>query len=388
MQLASLRALVIVLVTLVSACAIPAPTVVPPGLHSPFTGYSSKLYREDRMWLCRPDLASDECRGDATATEVHRDLSRSVVRSEPAEHPSVDCFYVYPTVDFTLVPANHTDVADKGGAAEATLSQLAPFQGVCSLYVPLYRQVTIGTYVFGGAGAASRAEVAFSDVEDAFLHYMGQYNHGRRIVLIGHSQGADMIVRLLQRRFESDAVMRQRLLVAMTIGGPVEVPEGRVVGGTFEHLPLCTHAGQVGCVVAFQSRPAGGKVGKPAFEPHPGNEIACTNPGALGGTGAHRLARSMFPIDAHTRSSLIGIDGIETPFLLLRQFYTAECTRGPGGYRYLAIAAAPEEHDARVSALDLASDAFNGTLGLHVADFQFAMGDLVDIVARAAGHSR
>ena len=36
-------------------------------------------------------------------------------------------------------------------------------------------------------------------VVDAFLHYMGQYNRGRKVVLLGHSQGAQMIVRLLQR---------------------------------------------------------------------------------------------------------------------------------------------------------------------------------------------
>jgi hypothetical protein len=264
------------------------------------------------------------------------------------------------------------------------VSQVAPFHQVCALYVPLYRQVTMGTYLFGGKGEESRSEVAYSDVEDAFLHYMGQYNHGREVVLLGHSQGADMIVRLLKARFEHDPLMRQRLLVAMPIGGPVEVPRGRTLGGTFSTLPLCTRPDELTCVVAFQSRPAGGKVGKPAFEPQAGNDIACVNPAALGGAGAHRFSRSLFPIMAMTRSSLHGIEGIETPFLLLRNFYTGECTEGPDGYRYLGVAAAPKPGDARQSALDLSSAPFNGTLGLHVADFQFAMGDLIDLVARRA----
>jgi hypothetical protein len=69
---------------------------------------------------------------------------------------------------------------------------------------------------------------------------------------------------------------------------------------------------------------------------------------------------------------------------LLRNFYTGECTEGPDGYRYLGVAAAPKPGDARQSALDLSSAPFNGTLGLHVADFQFAMGDLIDLVARRA----
>ena len=373
---------------LASACALPPTTVVPLGLHSPFNGYSSKLYAQDRMWLCRPDLPADVCRGDATATEVGADLSRTVVASPPALHPSVDCFYVYPTVDDKILPGNHTDLNDERAAAEATVGQVAPFHQVCALYVPLYRQVTIGTYIFGGKGEEARSEIAYSDVEDAFLHYMGQYNHGRKVVLLGHSQGADMIVRLLKSRFDHDPRMRDRLLVAMPIGGPVEVPRGAVKGATFETLPLCMHADETGCIVAYQSRPAGGKVGKPAFRPQPGNDIACVNPAAIGGAGAHSFARSVFPITPLTRPWLHGIEGIATPFIALRHFYTGACTDGPDGYRYLGVMAAPAAGDARQGVLDLEKSDFNGTLGLHVADFQFAMGDLIELVARRVSHLR
>ncbi len=381
----ALRAPLIGAALLASGCVIPDPAVVAPGLRGPFTGYSSALYREDRMWLCRPDLPDDVCRVDTTATELHADGSRSVVRSAPLAHPTVDCFYVYPTVDFGLFPGNHTNVADDKAAMMATASQVAPFREACSLYVPIYRQVTIGTYLFGSKGDDPRSKVAFSDVEDAFLHYMGQYNHGRKVVLLGHSQGAAMIVELLQTRFEHDPVMRSRLLVAMPIGGPVDVPRGRTVGGTFDTLPLCTKPDELGCVVAYQSRPADGKkVGKPAFEPKPGNEIACVDPAHDGEPGARRFSRSFFPIAAQTRSWLSGIEGIDTPFVMLRDFYTGTCTDGPDGYRYLGVAAAPEPGDTRKIPLDLANDRFTGTMGLHVVDFQFAMGDLIDLVARKA----
>jgi hypothetical protein len=62
----------------------------------------------------------------------------------------------------------------------------------------------MGTYVFSTEDRDRRSEVAFSDVKDAFLHYMGQYNHGRKVVLLGHSQGADMVVRLLKAVFDQD----------------------------------------------------------------------------------------------------------------------------------------------------------------------------------------
>jgi hypothetical protein len=249
--------------------------------------------------------------------------------------------------------------------------------------VPVYRQITIGTYLFG-KGEGPRSDVAFSDVQDAFLHYMGRYNHGRKVVLIGHSQGADMIVRLLQGRFEHDPVMQSLLLLAMPIGGPVEVPKGGTIGGTFDTIPLCTKPDELGCVIAYQSRSAGGKVGKPAFAPQPGNEIACVNPAAIGGTGLHRFSRSFFPLTVDSRPWLHGVEGVETPFLMLRDFYTGECTEGPEGYRYLGVATTKQAGDQRTSAVDLAEDRFNGALGLHVVDFQFAMGDLIDQVARRA----
>lgn len=368
---------------LATGCGVPALTVSPGGLRSPYSGYSSETYRDDKMWICRPDLPFDVCRGDATATELHEDHSRTIVPGSPATQPEVDCFYVYPTVDHALLPGNADADDDRVPAARATLSQLTPFNGVCALYVPVYRQVTIGTYLFG-QGEGPRSDVAFSDVQDAFFHYMGRHNHGRKIVLIGHSQGAGVVVRLLQDVFERDPVMMSRLLLAMPIGGPVEVPKGRTIGGTFDTLPLCTKPDEIGCVIAYQSRAAGGKVGAPAFVPQAGNEIACVNPAALGGTGPHRFARSLFPLTIDSRDWLRGIDGVDTPFVSLRDFYTGQCTDGPEGYRYLAVAAAPVAGDQRVSAVDLTASRFNGTLGLHVVDFQFPLGDLVDLVARRA----
>ena len=97
---------------LLAACAIPPKTVTPAGLHSPFTGYSSALYRDDKMWLCRPDIRGDICHADATATEVRPDGSRVLLPSAPPPAAKVDCFYVYPTVDMGLVPANHSDIED------------------------------------------------------------------------------------------------------------------------------------------------------------------------------------------------------------------------------------------------------------------------------------
>jgi len=119
-------------------------------------------------WLCRPDLPTDPCRSaDLTATELRPDGSRVRVSHRAAEHPAVDCFYVYPTVDLELVPGNHEDLADVRKVKATTIAQAARFTEACALWVPLYRQVTIGTYLQSKLTLEHGLALAFTDIERA-----------------------------------------------------------------------------------------------------------------------------------------------------------------------------------------------------------------------------
>jgi hypothetical protein len=218
-----------------------------------------------------------------------------------------------------------------------------------------------------------------SDVLDAFLHYMGQYNGGRKIVLVGHSQGSEMLVELLQRLFDDDPVMREKLLLAMPIGWPLDVKPGQTTGGTFAHIPACTEHAQTGCVVTFRTYPDGEKVEVKTMPPA-GRESMCVNPAELA-HGAPRFTRAFFASS--------GADGIHTPFVLVRDFYQARCVDSPGGVRYLAVSIARLPGDLRESPVDMGYFLFHGVYGYHLLDMQFAQGDLVDLVAeRAAALAR
>jgi hypothetical protein len=109
---------------------------------------TSAAYRDPAMWLCRPDLASDACRGDRTTTEIAPDGTRTI-RSDlgrPHRDAPVDCFYIYPTLDLSPVPGNHTDFSDLDRERATAAAQIGRFSDVCNVYAPLYRQATIGTY--------------------------------------------------------------------------------------------------------------------------------------------------------------------------------------------------------------------------------------------------
>ena len=354
----------------------PAP---PPTLRSPFTGYASGRYRDPKWWLCLPGRA-DTCAADLDATELRPDNTRVEVRDTPVPGADqVDCFYVYPTVDLRMGPANHEDFDDLEPMARTTIAQAARFRTTCRLFVPLYRQTTFGTYLRGEEERRPYRDVAVSDVVDAFLHYMGQYNQGHKVVLIGHSQGGEMVIELLHRFFDHDPLMRERLLLAMPIGWAMDVAPGQKKGGTFENLPACSRAGETGCVVGYRSYAAGEAVNVGKSVPRPGLESLCVNPAELA-HGKASFSRTYFH-KPPPPLSLIGMDGMRTPFVMLRDFWTGQCVDAGNGLRYMAISETRAPGDQRTPPVNLSLRFLHGVLGYHLFDMQFPQGDLVDLVA-------
>jgi hypothetical protein len=362
------------------ACAAPAPALAP----SATPAAAPMDYDRPESWLCRPDLSTDACRGDLDVTELRPDGSRVVVPFVPAAQPKVDCFYVYPTVDLKMVPGNHTDFSDTGQIVETTRSQVARFGEVCRLFAPFYKQMTFGTYFGSNADHEQHFQVAFGDVVAAFRWYLAHADASRRVVLVGHSQGAQMIERLLRTTFDGDPALRSRLLVAMPIGGDVAVAEGSDKGGTFQNIPVCTTDDELGCVIAYNTfRPGGVRHPWPG-PPPAGDRSACVNPGDVATGGKHTLSLAVFATHSHYRDSMPGSSWAKTPFIALPGFYEAWCSDGQDGFRFLAVDEAHRPGDVRESPIDLTTAFWRTKLGLHLLDMQFAQGDLVRLIQRKA----
>ena len=336
---------------------------------------SSDRYQSDALWLCRPDLPGDACHRDLTATELLADGTRKVTPHVPLANPDVDCFYVYPTVDMHLRAGNHTDLVDIEDMQRTAMVQIARFSEVCAVYAPLYRQVSIGTYLDRDESEKNHFfEVAASDVEAAFQHYLTHYNHGRRMVIVGHSQGAQMITTLLQKTFDRDEELRKRLVVALPIGFYADVPEGSNIGSTFTHIPVCSRDDETGCVIAFRTLAAGDSPDARYWQVTPGHRTICQDPAGQGDS-ARKRSRAYFPTSrAH------GVKDVTTPFVLLRDLYSARCVKDPGGRDHLDITEERLPGDQRPSVVDFSHH--KGTLGLHIFDMQFSQGDLIDLIRR------
>jgi hypothetical protein len=345
-------------------------------------------YARPEAWLCRPG-ASDLCAAPVVATVVQSDGSRGSRVLKPNPAAPIDCFYVYPTVSED--PAGNSGMTGGPGEKRAVAQQFAAFASVCRPFAPIYRQVTIA-----GVEAVLRHEplpvdfkLPYEDVRAAWRHYLAHDNDGRGVVMIGHSQGARILARLIVHEIEGKP--EQRLLAgALILGFDVEVPEGKDVGGTFKAIPLCRAAGQRGCVVAYETFPASSRPLDESRFTHPetpGMEIACTDPAALAGG-------RLDPILA-TQTNLIGkppldpgwaafVKPLDAPFVSVPGIASRHCVEGPNA-SYLSVSInSPSEPGAWPTTLpgDLVMDGrLLKSWGWHLIDVNVAMGNLIDFVS-------
>jgi len=242
-------------------------------------------YALPASWLCLPGRA-DACRTDQSATAVAADGTTSVVAWRAAGRPKIDCFYVYPTV--SLDPGANSDMVPGPEEKSVVDQQLNRFASQCRLFAPMYRQVTITALrsaMTGKPMAGTDRELAYADVRDAWRAYLARHNEGRGVVLIGHSQGSGVLKRLIAEEIDGKPVQKQ-LVTAILAGTNILVPAGKIVGGDFRTIPLCTRTGERGCVISFVSfralapPPANSRFGRTTV---PGMKVACVNPAAIGG---------------------------------------------------------------------------------------------------------
>ena len=335
------------------------------------------------IWLCRPGLAHNPCRTTLAATSVKASGAKHAEHTHPAAHPAIDCFYVYPTVSKQQrINANrHVQPAE----THAAVAQAARFSHVCRVFAPMYPQLTLSAIATGGNSATVAGAIkAYDGVYAAWRDYLHNFNHGRGVVLIGHSQGAFLLTALMQREIDRKPAVRKRLVSAILPGANVTVPRGKRVGGAFTRIPSCRSGHEVGCVIAYSSFDttpsadalfgrADTSIGRQIGLGGPtkrGMQVLCTNPASLD-SGSHRLS-PYFPRGMGQVPSWV-----TTRWATYPGEYRATCERQSGA-SWLQVNHNSGEWRPVVFA------SLGQTWGLHVYDINLALGDLVDIVGKQA----
>jgi hypothetical protein len=352
-------------------------------------------YTKAESWLCRPDRASDACDVDLDTTIVKADGTLQVEKFMPAANPAIDCFYVYPTV--SLDTTANSDLMPGPEEEQVVRAQFARFASQCRLFAPMYRQVTLTSLRAAIAGMATMPDrtLGYRDVLAAWRWYMQNENKGRGVVLIGHSQGSGVIVQLIREQIDPDPT-KVPLLAAFVPGTNLTVPQGQVVGGSFQKVPLCKAADELGCVVSYVSfranapPPSNTRFGTTMTA---GQVVGCVNPANLAG-GPAELHAYLSTSGAGASAAPMGawVNGndpskmVTTPFVNVPGMLSAECKSDASG-SYLAITVKGDSADPRVD--DIVGDVVTNDMvqadwGLHLIDVHLTMGNMLDLVAAKA----
>lgn len=359
-----------------------------------------------RVWVCRPGQAANPCASSLGATTV-----TATGTLQPATWPhsasasKFACFYVHGSDALTgmgnaTMAVTHWDISV---AAE----QAAPLSQVCQVWAPSYRSQTLPTVAKGLAGddalLRSTFAVAYASVLPAWQWFL-EHTGGKPIILIGDSQGSAILIRLIAARVDHEPSVLRRLLVAILVGGNLQVPAGKTVGATLTKVPLCTASAEAGCAIAFSSYPsqppADSVFGRPGQgvslqsgqTTKAGQQVACVNPAALAG-GAGNLDPYLLTATQEPRVPIPGYERltepVSTPWVTYPRLYSASCEQG-GGASWLQVTSLAGSSRARPVVNDnhlsgLAGADTGPAYGYHGYEYALTLGNLLsDVVAEEA----
>jgi hypothetical protein len=371
--------------SMIAALAPAQPAVAQPAPAAP-------NYAAASSWICLPGR-KDVCSTPLATTALNPTGYGSSGPSEVAKDPPIDCFYVYPTV--SRDPGLNSDLSASEELG-ATQSQFARFSSVCRPFVPIYRQMTLAAIaaLSTGGDVASAARLAYGDVAAAWRAYLATRNKGRPFVLIGHSQGAALLLQLIAREIEGKPIARQMKL-AILPGYDLLVPEGKLVGGTLKLTPLCSHSGETGCVMSWTSYREGSEPPEGAmfgYSEQPGMTVGCVNPAKPGSRGwevldSYWYARSANPVPGGPiQWSSEGAP--PTPYLRTEGLVSARCVNA-GRRGYLSIRTNADPKDKRTDRIGGEVGALGMFLpgwGMHLSEMSIAQGDLIGEIGKLAAH--
>jgi hypothetical protein len=340
-------------------------------------------YADPSTWLCRPGR-QDACTVNLDATVITADGRTSIETFKADLKAPIDCFYVYPTV--SPDPGANSTMTIGPEVREVVMHQFARFSAECRLFAPMYRQVTLSALqarLQGKPMADGATALAYNDILDAWNDYLTHDNQGRGVVLIGHSQGSNILTQLIGEEIEGKPI-QAKMVSAILMGTFTRSDD--LGGRKFKNIPRCHSSRQLGCVITFADfRADSPPPADSLFGQGRGETLAdCVNPASLVG-GSGDLNAYLRPV----RSPSGAPDRWTTPptpvttaFVKVPGLLTGQCVSDEHG-TYLAVTIHPTLGGARAN--DISGDQVRGgqvlkSWGLHLIDPSLHLGNLVSIV--------
>jgi Protein of unknown function (DUF3089) len=385
-----------------AVCGVVALVLVTAGCSSASPPSGTPGKEAGLVWVCRPGQSASPCASSLAATTVTAD---GTLEPAPWPHSAMAskfaCFYVHGSDGLTGI--GNTSLAVTKLDITVAVEQAAPFSQVCQVWAPAYRSQTLPTVAKGLAGdealLRSTFTVAYDSVLPAWQWFLA-HTSGKPIILIGDSQGSAILIHLISARLDHQPSVLRRILVAILVGGNLQVPAGKTAGATFTSVPLCTASTQTGCAIAFSSYPsqppADSVFGRPGQgvslqsgqTAKVGQQVACVNPAALNGGTADldpylltATQTPQLPIPGYERLT----EPVSTPWVTYPDLYSASCEEG-GGATWLQVTSLAGASQTRPVVNDdhlsgLAGADTGPAYGYHGYEYALTLGNLLHDVA-------
>jgi hypothetical protein len=283
--------------------------LVPDQPYRPPAPLAADRYADAAMWISRPDKGA--------ADDPARWLPQGVAPDGGKVGAAV--FFIHSTSYLEKAAWNAPlDDSQSRAMAETLVRGLAsPFNQAAELWAPRYRQATFGAFLSDKPQALEALDLAYGDITAAFDSFLANVPAGRPIVLVGHSQGAYHLRRLIADRIAGRRLAR-RMAAAYVIGWPVSLEHDLPLMG----LPACAAPDQSGCVVSWLSygEPADPAMTLAAYARRPaldgkspgGSRFLCSNPltGEIGGAAPASANRGTLKPDKELKTGVLVIPGV------------------------------------------------------------------------------
>lgn len=202
---------------------------------------SAPDYNKETSWAALPDRKDA---ADVTPNDSLKD-------NQPTA--KADVFFIYPTSFLNTTNQSQTwnasiddSVVNKKTKKGSMTFQASVFNGACKVYAPFYRQAIINSfYNPKDEKGVAALDTAYADVKRAFEYYLKNFNHGRPIIIAGHSQGGRHAEQLIKDYFDGKDLSKQ-LVCAYIVGWGV-------TDDTFKVIQPCRDANDLTCFVTWNT---------------------------------------------------------------------------------------------------------------------------------------
>lgn len=170
---------------------------------------------------------------------------------------AVDVFYVYPTAWRKEDPSEPNFCAIDNqfmliGSQAAYDRQATAFETVGNIYAPYYRQADANYTLTLPEEQRWKVidSIPAKDVTAAFDYYLKHYNNSRPFILLGHSQGSNVLLFLLKDYMLENPDVYKRMICAYVIGYPVTAE----FMDANKHLKFAESADDLGVIISYNTQ--------------------------------------------------------------------------------------------------------------------------------------